>query len=67
MRGVPGNHGLSYRLVAVGRGGRGWTVAGVGCTAVREATCSGEGGGATDAGGGAASRSAREDESEGVA
>ena len=33
-------------------------VAGVGCTAVREATCNGEGGGATDAGGGAASISA---------
>ena len=40
---------------------------GVGCTAVREAACNGEGGVIEGAGGGAASRSAREDESEGVA
>ena len=42
-------------------------VAGVGCTAVREATCSGEGGVNAGTDGGAVSRSAREDESEGVA
>ena len=50
----------------VGVGGTAVKVS-VGGAAVREAACNGEGGVATDTGGGAASISAREDESEGVA